>query len=82
MLTQERLKELFNYDPVTGFFTRLKRTSSNTIIGEKVGGNINGYLRVSIDNKFYLLHRLAFLYMEGEFPIEFVDHIDGCGSNN
>lgn len=32
--------------------------------------------------KNYLAHRLAFLYTEGHFPPEDVDHIDGNGLNN
>lgn len=32
--------------------------------------------------KDYKAHRLVFLYLEGEFPPESVDHIDGSGLNN
>jgi len=30
----------------------------------------------------HLIHRLAFLYMEGSFPSDDVDHINGNGTDN
>lgn len=73
MITQQRLKELVKYVPETGEFFR----------GDKKIGydNGRGYLKASIDNKEYYLHRLAWLYSYGEFP-ELVDHKDQNKSNN
>lgn len=72
MVTQERLKQLFTYNPVTGIFTRIVwvRGQSDTV------GTITarGYLSICVDKKHYLAHRLAFLYMTGEWPKEHVDH--------
>lgn len=46
-------------------------------------GTINGegYLVCRIDDKVYLLHRLAFLYMTGSVPSE-IDHINGVRTDN
>jgi hypothetical protein len=44
--------------------------------------NSEGYYNIYIDGHVYWLHRLAFLYVEGGFPEEDVDHIDGNPGNN
>ena len=75
MLTQEYLKKILHYDPSTGDWTWLI-TVPGRKQGEPAGGRRpDGYGRIGINNKRYLMHRLAFLYMTGEFPEE-VDHID------
>jgi hypothetical protein len=82
-LEQEKLLELFNYDPDTGAFTRLKTVGPNALAGSTVGSkNTYGYLRVIISGKEYKLHRLAFLYMNGCFPKHQVDHINHDPSDN
>ena len=82
-LTQKRLKEVLYYDPETGVFTRIVRTSNSINIGDVAGGLMKiGYLRTSIDGKSYLCHRLAFLYMLGEFPPMDTDHINGVKHDN
>lgn len=44
----------------------------------------NGYRRVkvSVNGKQYLAHRVAWVYMTGEGPPKEIDHIDGDGLNN
>jgi hypothetical protein len=82
MLSQDELKDQYSYNPETGIFTRLKSRGgkkSGCIAGAK---DKLGYIRISIDSKLYLAHRLAFLYMEGRIPISNVDHRDGNPSNN
>lgn len=65
----------------------------NVNFSGKEAGNIwthknrkTSYTRVRISlngrNNGYQAHRLAFLYLEGYFPSEQVDHIDGDGTNN
>lgn len=83
VLTQEVLQQLMNYNPHTGIFTWRKPLNNHHKKGDVVG-NLNsiGYLRVYVYGKNRLLHRLAFLYMEGQEPEDFTDHIDGNRSNN
>ena len=83
MITQERLMGLFHYNPDDGVFTRLVVLSNNTKIGD-VAGSIGplGYLRISIDNRSYACHRLAFLYMTNAFPENDTDHINGVRHDN
>lgn len=82
-LTQARLKELLTYDSVTGVFRRKVATHHCVTIGE-IAGCINqgGYRAIKVDNRCYLAHRLAFLYMEGAFPADMVDHINCDPSDN
>jgi hypothetical protein len=80
MLTQARLRELFDYSPETGVFIR-RKTLGSAKIGTEVGCLSQGYYRVRVDNKLYLLHRLVWLYVNGEFP-EFIDHINRIRTDN
>ena len=81
MITQEELKQKLHYNPETGVFTWLK--SVGTVkSGTKAGGLTKiGYVRIYINKKAYLAHRLAFFYMEGYWPIE-IDHKDLIKHNN
>lgn len=83
MITEEKLKQIFEYNPETGIFTRILRTANRHKVGD-IGGTLNaqGYLVINIDGTIYYAHRLAFLYMTGKFPEELVDHIDTIKNNN
>jgi hypothetical protein len=81
MLTQERLKEVLYYNPETGNFTNNVRRA-NRHAGERAGCvNALGYIKVSVDGKQYLGHRLAWLYVYGEMPKQ-IDHINCERSDN
>ncbi|RZM21135.1 MAG: HNH endonuclease [Pedobacter sp.] len=83
LLTQQELKTLFSYDPETGLFTRLVQTAPQAKVGT-VAGTLTpkGYLSISIRGKNYRVHRLAFLYMTGEWPKVIVDHYNGKPADN
>jgi len=77
LISQERLKQLLVYDPLSGVFTWIKRN------GNIAGSVMNkGYITICVDKRQYLAHRLAVLYMTGEFPKELVDHINCCKTDN
>lgn len=80
MITLERLKELLHYNPETGVFTWIKRRRGCK--ENKVGYIVKGYLTICIDSRACSGHRLAFLYMTGAMPPNYIDHIDGNKSNN
>lgn len=81
-MDQETLKKQFHYDPATGIFTRISGRYS--ILNGKPSGTKrpDGYLQVSIHNKRYFLHRLAWLYVQGEWPPEQIDHLNGNRADN
>lgn len=80
--TAERVRELLHYDPLSGLFTRLV-SRANAHVGDVAGTDSGrGYLRIRVDGKKYVAHRLAWFYMTGEWPAEQIDHINGCPSDN
>ena len=83
MLTQPSLKDILNYDQVTGIFT-WKITSGKASVGNRAGSihKSNGYRRIIIKGKHYSEHRLAWLYMTGEMPANEIDHINGIRTDN
>lgn len=84
MIAQTELKRLFEYCPGTGEFYRKVSTSQKTRVGD-IAGSIkksDGYKRIKIAGKSYLSHRLAFLFMTGDWPKDQVDHIDHIRHNN
>jgi hypothetical protein len=83
-ITQEELKEVLDYSPETGVFTRKVSNSPRVKVGDVAGSvdKANGYRYIKINGKRYLAHRLAFLYMTGEFPPEEVDHISHSKDDN
>ena len=81
-LTHERLKELLEYNPDNGVFkwkiTR-KQIKKNTVAGTK---HSLGYWSISVDNKIYLAHRLAWFYSYAQWPKNVIDHINKNKQDN
>ena len=74
MVTQERLKDLFEYQD--GTFIRCST-------GIKIVANFGGkrYLRVFVDGKPRSLHRMIYIWHYG-IPKNNINHIDGDRANN
>jgi hypothetical protein len=80
-LTQERLKQFVHYDPETGLVTSTKdfnRRKRGAALGSL---RPDGYIKLCIDRKSYLLHRLIWFYMTGKWPLQ-VDHLNSVRSDN
>lgn len=93
-ITAEELRNLLNYDPVTGEFRWKPRPremfNSDRAYAAwfarfpgKIAGNTpaGDYGRINIGGRIYHTHRLAWLHHYGELPAE-IDHIDGDRANN
>ena len=80
-ITPRRLMEVLSYAPETGEFVWIK-SSKGTGVGDKAGTMLNGRIAINVDGRRYLAHRLAWLYVYGEAPGKFIDHIDGNPANN
>lgn len=96
--TREQILERVSYDEVTGLLTWRDRprdhfatergwksfrtqcagkiASATTVMGP------NTYRVIRIDNKLYLQHRLVWLIVTGDWPVNLLDHRNGDGLNN
>lgn len=82
LLTQARLRRLFNYDPETGVFVRRVRRG-NKRAGSVAGvGDGKGYIRIMVDGTQYRAHRLAWLYVTGKWPRKQIDHVNCVKDDN
>lgn len=82
MITQKDLKQYLEYLPETGEFFANKK-SINRPAGRKLGTvHSTGYVVIRIKDKLYKAHRLAWLYMTGEFPGNVIDHINRDKKDN
>jgi hypothetical protein len=84
MITQSELKEVLEYNPDTGLFIWLKSNGNRRLkAGDAAGTKMKvGYVRITIQGKMYQAHRLAHLYMTGNFPENFIDHINHIKDDN
>lgn len=89
-ITAEYLRERLDYDPATGVFTwRAKPDQKgavrrwNTRYAGRRAGTLKsiGYWYVGIDHVEYLAHRLAWLYVYGDWPSNELDHRYGVPSD-
>lgn len=73
-ISHERLLELVHYDPETGAFIARVARPSHVRAGQRLGTlTKQGYLQCDLLGRKYLLHRLAWFYMTGEWVPE-IDH--------
>jgi hypothetical protein len=75
MLTQEKVRELFVYRE-DGSLVMKTRTSQRVHVGDVVGYDHQGYIRVKVSGKDYYAHRLVWLYHHGYLPENPIDHIN------
>lgn len=81
-LTAEWLRENMIYVPETGVFM-WKLNGFGRVMGKRLGClNDAGYLVMKVRQVPYYAHRLAWLYVYGEWPNGLLDHKDENKANN
>lgn len=65
MITQQRLRKIFDYDP-EGYL--LWKKAKSRFIGKRAGSFKSDYAKVRVDGTSYLVHRLIFLWHRGFLP--------------
>jgi hypothetical protein len=79
MLTQAELKKYLRYYPDSGIFTCPCPARWDKLLGTP---NKLGYVYIMVRGRMYAAHRLAWLYVHGEFPKDEIDHINRIRGDN
>jgi hypothetical protein len=88
-LSPEQLHAALDYNPDTGVFTWHHRPDQSTRTNSRMAGKPAGhhcarlkYVLLGLNGRLYRAHRLAWLYVHGEWPEGEIDHINGDGFDN
>lgn len=77
------LNTKLKYDPLSGQFTWISPTSNRVKVGDIAGvKRHDGYVRIRVSGVNYYAHRLAWLFVYGNWPAINIDHINGDPSDN
>lgn len=84
VLTREQLFKTLLYRPIQGDFIWLNPSKYHSKLHGTIAGSLDakGYVRVKIDGKPYLAHRLAWFYMTGAWPKKQLDHRNKVKNDN
>lgn len=76
MLSREELMSRLSYDRDSGVFiwTKVSPQKNWTLGKSPTCVSPNGYLLIRVQGKNYLAHRLAWLFVHGEWPTHHIDH--------
>lgn len=81
-LNIDELKSVLHYNEDTGEF-HWKAHKYCVKPGDKAGTtDASGYIKITLNYKSHLAHRLAWFYVHGKFPEAEIDHINRNRSDN
>lgn len=76
-------KEKLSYNRKTGLFTWLANGTRGVKKGDVAGYKMqDGYVRLSVGGKTMLAHRVAWMFVHGDFPVGHLDHINRDKADN
>lgn len=80
----ETVRALLDFDSMTGIFRWKARSEprfrrSGCVAGRR---DKDGYVVIRLAGKNHRAHRLAWLYIYGEWPTDEIDHVNGVVSDN
>ena len=83
MITAKELREILDYNVSTGDFLWRRAPCQRMPAASRAGWVENtGYVRIKILGRSYVAHRLAWLWVHGEWPAGPLDHINGNMADN
>lgn len=82
-LTRDGVWNMLRYDTETGAFTWVVSPRPNVRAGS-IAGMINsqGYRVIKVRSLGFMAHRLAWFFVNGAWPTDEIDHINGCRDDN
>lgn len=83
-LTLLRLRWLLRYDAESGkFYWQRHDKKGRASDGSEAGTlAVRGYVKIHVDRRGYLAHRLAWFYVHGTWPPADIDHRNGVRDDN
>ena len=82
ILAADRLRAIIKYEESTGVF--VWRGGRQGVRRGSAAGCLDkeGYRVIRVDSRQYMAHRLAWMYVYGDFPDGPIDHVNGVKSDN
>jgi len=78
----QRLNKFLSYDPSTGNISFTDTRSGAVEIGQIVGYNDRGYIRMYHRGRQFMVHRVAWALYYNKWPEHTIDHINRDGTDN